>query len=167
MTPAPDLASVKAPDAPVRESVTTLPAAPRTVNAPTVVVTFGKTMVCATILVLAISENVGVPEIVVVDVLVFPPIVNFPNVFVPAANVLAVVVLFDKVIPADPETVADVVTQQVPEPVTVHEALPRFTTVPVAVERLPIETVYVPASMSAPSASVNAPVQVKLSPRLR
>ena len=78
-TPPPDLANVKVPDAPVRDNVTTLPAEPCTLNAPTVIVVFGKTMVCATVLVLAISENViPDPVMVVVDVDVFPPIVNFP-----------------------------------------------------------------------------------------
>ena len=62
---------------------------------------------------------------------------------------------------------ADAVTQQFPEPVTVHEALPRFTTLSVVAKRLPIETVYVAASMSAPPLSANSPVQVKLSPRVK
>ena len=76
--PPPDFASVKVPDAPVRDSVTTFPEEPLTDHAAVVVVTFGKTMVCATVLVLVISEKVGVPVMVVVEDPVAPPIVNVP-----------------------------------------------------------------------------------------
>ena len=119
--------------------MTKFPAAPRTVNAPTVVVTFGKTIVCATVLVLAISENVFVPKIVVVDVLVLPPMVNLPYVFDPPLKFLALVVLFDRMISAVPVIVDVGVFQQVPDPVIVHDAVPKFT-VPVAAARVPAVT---------------------------
>jgi hypothetical protein len=124
--PPPDFANVNVPDAPVRDSVTTFPEEPLTDHAAVVVVTFGKTIVCATVLVLAISENdSATAEMVVVDVDVLPPIVNLPYVLVPAINVLAVVVLSERIISPLPVIVAVEQFHKAPVPKTVHVPVPR------------------------------------------
>lgn len=118
-------------------------------------------------MVLAISENVAAPEMVVVDVLVLPPIVNFPNVFVPATKVRAVVVLSERMISAVPETmpVKDVF-HALPEPVIVQDALPRF--IPDALDAANSKTVtaYVFALKLA-ELIVSRPVEFKADPRLK
>lgn len=140
--------------------MTKLPALPEIDHLRTVVVTFGNTIVWATVLVLASSPKVLAPAKVSVDAPVAPPIVKLLYVNPPPKKVRALVVVLDRTIGADAELnvrfVVVLTFQTLPTPLRVHVPDPIVTVRAIVPEALnsPVVTAKLLAS-KAPDVTIN------------